>query len=273
MNNGISIIVPTKNSDSTLRQLLHSISVQSYHPFEIIVVDNHSDDDTLQIARDMGANVLCQGPERSAQRNLGAKVAKYDTLLFLDSDMELTASVLQDCARAIELFDAVCIKENIVWGDNIWAKARSFERKSYFGSLYFEAARCLRKSVFFKLGGYDSNITGLEDMALQALLIKYGFRIGWVESEILHHEEGLNLLSYFKKRSHYGSTDTIFATNFPDYWRILCSPKVRLKFIFSYLNREGNMSDILSVSGLVIARLIELAVRSKSSIQSKIDSC
>ena len=123
MDKWISIIITTKNSSGTLPTLLASISRQEYRNYEVIVIDNSSTDKTTAIAKDFGAKVITCGPERSAQRNMGAIESKYDTFLFLDSDMEISSGLLEECLHKICTNDALCVKERIVSGRNYWARA------------------------------------------------------------------------------------------------------------------------------------------------------
>ena len=116
----VSITIPTFNSAATLARTLESVKSQTYKNIEIIAVDNHSSDDTKEVARKYTDNVfdindtepwnqrlsirsivLSSRPERSAQRNFGARQAKGDYLLFIDSDMELTPPVVADCITVI----------------------------------------------------------------------------------------------------------------------------------------------------------------------------
>ena len=223
----ISVIIPTKNSALSLPRLLASLRKQTYRNFETIVVDNNSNDATKKIAVSTGSVVDNWGPERSAQRNRGAEIARANILLFVDSDMELTERVLEKCILRMDDSDALCLRESIVTGNNYWAKARAFERDSYFGSLYYEAARCLRKDVFNDIGGYDTTMTGIEDMALQAKLIERDYRIGWVDDVLLHHEEEVGFEQYLTKRMDYGRTDKQFQRKYPEHWRRLQSPLLR----------------------------------------------
>lgn len=91
----LSIIIPTFNEEKLLPILLRSIRSQSFTDYEIIVADNASTDKTRQIAENHGATIVSGGlPGKS--RNAGANDARGDTLLFLDADVILTPSFLQD---------------------------------------------------------------------------------------------------------------------------------------------------------------------------------
>ena len=63
----VSVIIPTKNSSKTLTQCLDSIKNQDYENIEIIVVDNHSKDNTLEIAKCYTNTVYTFSPERSSK--------------------------------------------------------------------------------------------------------------------------------------------------------------------------------------------------------------
>src|SRR4030042_5537321 len=54
----ISIIIPARNEESTLGPLFHSIAHQTLKPYEIIVVDDQSEDATAEIAKRAGCIVM-----------------------------------------------------------------------------------------------------------------------------------------------------------------------------------------------------------------------
>lgn len=203
----VSVIVTTKNSARTLNRLLRSIKNQNYTKKEIIVIDNASDDGTVKIGRKFTSKIFQKGPERSVQRNYGAKLAKGEYLFFLDSDMILTKNVVKDC---IEIFKrekkdkigGVIIPE-YSFGKNFWAKTKAFERDINRGEIFFEAARFFPREVFNKFRGYDKNLTGPEDWDLsQRIARKY--KISRVKSKILHDEGKLSLKTLSKKKFYYG---------------------------------------------------------------------
>lgn len=86
----LSIIIPAKNEEKYLPELLESIRRQRFPKidYEIIVADNNSKDKTREIAKRYGCKIA-KGGFPGPGRNLGAKAAKGEILLFLDSDTKL----------------------------------------------------------------------------------------------------------------------------------------------------------------------------------------
>ncbi|MBQ2636722.1 MAG: glycosyltransferase [Methanobrevibacter sp.] len=90
-----SIIIPTYNEEEYLPVLLKSIKKQDFDDYEIIVADANSTDKTREIAEEYGC-IVVDGGLPAVGRNNGAKVAKGEYLLFLDSDLELTDEYLRN---------------------------------------------------------------------------------------------------------------------------------------------------------------------------------
>ena len=90
-----SIIIPTYNEEEYLPILLDSIKEQDFDDYEIIVADANSTDKTREIAKDYGC-IVVDGGLPAVGRNSGARVAKGDLLLFLDSDLQLTDEYLRN---------------------------------------------------------------------------------------------------------------------------------------------------------------------------------
>lgn len=191
-NQLVSIVITTKNEDEVIGRLILSIRNQIYPNKEIIVVDNESSDQTAKIAKQMGTKVYNFGPERSSQRNFGAKVARGKYLLVLDADMELTRNVVSECVELMEnerkIGEIVIPEESL--SSNFWGKVKAFERSFYNekGDELTDAARFFRKDVFFKAGGYDETITGPEDWDLPETIKEMGYKVGRIKSKIYHYE-------------------------------------------------------------------------------------
>jgi glycosyltransferase involved in cell wall biosynthesis len=87
-----SIIIPTFNRANDLKRALHSIKIQSFEDWEIIVVDNNSIDNTLEIINQFPLNkkisyfLIENFGVIGKSRNLGISKAKGKYIAFLDSD-------------------------------------------------------------------------------------------------------------------------------------------------------------------------------------------
>ena len=101
INMKISIIIPTYNEEEYLPKLLYSIKEQEFNDYEIIIADAGSRDRTTEIAESYDCKVI-EGGLPALGRNNGAKIALGEFLLFLDSDVVLSAGYLES---AIEEFE------------------------------------------------------------------------------------------------------------------------------------------------------------------------
>lgn len=198
----VSVIVPTLNSGKFLERCLTSIRAQTYPSIELIVVDNFSTDATVDIAKRLADRVYQQGPERSAQRNRGAKEATGEWVVFIDSDMVLTENVIADCvAVASESVTGVIIPEES-FGEGFWAQCKKLERSFYVGVDGIEAARFIRRDVFDRIGGYDEEMVSGEDWDLSQRVAKQG-KLARTGSFILHDEGRLSLTRTLRKKFYY----------------------------------------------------------------------
>src|SRR3989344_3106864 len=147
MNNLVSVIVTTKNNQTIIERCIRSITNQKNSPFELIVVDNHSTDRTASIARNFTQQVFSHGPERSAQRNRGAKKSKGNFLLFIDSDMELRQNTLKNCIEHINNHVALTIPETFI-GKGFWTRCKILEKTCYTSTNDGVASRFFTKKAF-----------------------------------------------------------------------------------------------------------------------------
>lgn len=210
MNRGqlVSVIITTKNEERVIGRLVRSIKNQTYEAIELILVDNYSIDKTSEIAKKIGVKVYSYGPERSAQRNFGAKRGNGKYYFFLDADMELTKDVVKECVEVIESnskIGAISIPEKSI-ANTFWEKVKAFERSFYNlkGDPATDAARFFSKNAFEKCGGYDTNITGPEDWDLRDTILKSGYKIARVNALIYHYERIKSLVDLLRKKFYYG---------------------------------------------------------------------
>ena len=205
----ISIIVPTKNNIRTIERCLQSVKNQSYKNIELIIVDNHSTDGTLAVAKKFTDKAFTKGPERGAQRSFGVEKAVGDFLAFIDSDMYLDKGVMAECVAIADTdISGVYIPEESA-GQGFWAQCKSLERSFYVDIPWMNAARFFSKENYLKVGGYDREMISGEDWDLSQKLEKIG-KISHTKSFIVHDEGTISLLQTVKKKYYY-------STKFPHY--------------------------------------------------------
>lgn len=204
----VSVVVPTRNSASTLRALLESVRLQDCSDIESVVVDNHSSDETLAVARELADTVVTAGPERSAQRNRGVDASTGEFVLIVDSDMILTPKVATACLRRHHETGAaaVIVPERTI-GDGWLARIRALERSCYVRDDTVEAARFFTREVYVRFGGYDESLTGVEDWDLPARMRSKGETIARVDAAYIDHDErDVRLIAHLKKKFYYAQT-------------------------------------------------------------------
>lgn len=121
MNSLVSIIIPTFNSEKFIKNSILSAIEQSYKFTEIIVIDDGSTDNTLDIVRSFGDMVRWESQSNqgaAVARNRGLKLAQGTFIKFLDADDIL----LPDCLeKQVALSQELSTKSKaIVYGDAQW---------------------------------------------------------------------------------------------------------------------------------------------------------
>ena len=192
----VSVIIPFYNEEKTIEQCLESLSRQSYEDMEIILVnDGSSDNSKFKIQNSKlsppSGGILAeagqlkiknfkileqehQGP--GAARNLGAKHAKGDILIFVDADMTFDKDFIKELVAPIKAGKGIGTfsKEEYLLNKNndiavCWNINRYILNKWKLDSQVYsrmlpagypdkqEVFRAIKKSGFMKVGGFDSD--------------------------------------------------------------------------------------------------------------------
>lgn len=177
----ISIIIPTYNAERYMPGLLDSIFRNKVDDMEVIIVDDCSTDHTVRISESYPVSVIQlemnAGPARA--RNRGAREARGDIILFLDSDVIVMDGTIMEVEnyfennRSAKCVIGICATEPLNKGfvptymamfEYVHLIDSKYDRVSVF------APRCgaIKKDFFFQIGGYDENYKGadVEDFEL-----------------------------------------------------------------------------------------------------------
>jgi len=256
----VSIIIPTYNSEKTLPICLESIKRQTYKNVEVIVVDNFSTDRTVKIARSYEARVIQVRGERTKAKNIGLRLARGKYVLFIDSDMELTPTVIEECVKLAESnprIGGIVIPERSV-GNSYWVKVRDFERSFYAGTP-IESARFFRRDLALEAGGFDEDTVFYEEATLPYKIEKLGYNVrARINSYILHHEEGFSLLKWLKKKYYYGRTARIYINKYKDLYNEHIKKQVNpiYRFKLFFLNGRFWKKQHLAI-GVIVLKILE----------------
>ena len=211
----VSIVITTKNAEEFIADCIKSVVNSNYikegGKVEIILVDNHSTDKTVEIAKSFGVKTFIKGPERSAQRNYGVEMAFGEIVGILDVDMTLSETVISECVEIFENNEnikAVYVPEKI-FGEGFFNKVRNFER-SFYNATVIDGARFFRRESFLQIGGFDISLNGTEDWDIDRRIKNIG-EVSIIKSNLFHHENH-NLKKYIIKKSYY-------ASNFDNYFK------------------------------------------------------
>lgn len=106
----VSVIIPTYNRSALLRDAVGSLLAQEFDgPFEIIIVDNNSQDDTQTVARALvdqnpvQVHYVCETEQGNAHaRNRGVRTAKGEIIAFIDDDVSVDRNWLATLANVLK---------------------------------------------------------------------------------------------------------------------------------------------------------------------------
>jgi len=156
----VSVVIPVRDGRRFLAPALESVLAQDYEPFELLVIDDGSDDDSARVASAYPrARVLrLTGRGVSAARNAGAEAAAGELLAFLDQDdlwtpCKLTlqvAALLGDESLGFALgYQRLFCEPGVP--EPAWLRASSLPRE-HVG--YFPGTLVVRRNVFENVGPF-----------------------------------------------------------------------------------------------------------------------
>lgn len=224
----ISIIIPVKDNQEGVNSFITSFfetSKQSSLPKEIIIVDNNSLI-PLEICRDYHHDKVeiilthCTRKGPASARNHGARLAKGEWLLFLDSDCIATESTITGYIQSDN--KSIAYAGNVKSLGNDWLSnyyesqeilmpLKTRDNNGEFVPQYLITANCLVwKNAFDKIGGFNESIeiAGGEDVDLGLRLSQIG-NLSYAFDAIAKHNFDDGLIGFWKRFIRYGKGNRI----------------------------------------------------------------
>jgi glycosyltransferase involved in cell wall biosynthesis len=213
----ISFIIPTKNEEKNIQRCINSIQRQSFLNFkyEIIVIDNGSKDNTVELA--IKENVIVYtlpNVNVAALRNYGAGKANGIYLAFVDADVELENEWLKYALLAIERKDVGIAGSSpkipscgVTWVEKAWNLQISCMPDQYYREWLPSMNMIIKKNIFFMVNGFNEDLIACED-------VDFGYRVGRSfkivndkRISVIHYGEAKTILQFYRKEFWRGSSN------------------------------------------------------------------
>lgn len=199
MNELVSIVMPVHNAAKYLEEAIYSVVAQSYKNWELIIVDDASVDNSLDIARNMAAQdsrirvLVNENPTGypATPRNVAIDAAKGKYIAFLDSDDMWLPEKLEQQLSMFATDDSLAV---------VFSNYEKIDKKSQRRNRVVVAPR---ETTYRKLllGNTIGNVTGIYDAE----------RVGKVYFMLVRHEDYAMWLSILKRGFVARNTETVTA--------------------------------------------------------------
>jgi len=253
MNPLISVIIPVKNGEKTIKKCLDSLKNLHYTNYEIIVIDDNSNDNTSEILSSYeGIEVLkTSGIGPSKCRNLAIKQARGEYLAFTDGDCLVHPEWLNELLKGFG-------EDNVI---GVGGDQQSPHDETKFGRIVQEFLKAVgfvtdyikgkkimietqhnptcnviyKKEIFDKIGGFRENLWPGEDVELDYRIKQLKkYKLKYNPLAIVYHYRPANLGAFCKMMNNYGWAQGFLVKKYKAY-RIIHYEPVFLLLLLSLL--------------------------------------
>ena len=281
----VSVLIVTWNRKKDVLETVESVYEQAYRKFEIIVVDNGSDDGTLaalHLSRpDVKVVALDRNMGISAGRNAGIRIARGEIIFCLDSDASLHHDALTNLVHRFQAdLDIGVINSKIV---NAYTKeldggpgwAYSEEQKAnqdveFLSWSFSEGGAAIRKRVFDQVGLFwELLFFGCEGQELSLRVWDAGYKVLYYPGSIVYHRAssqqrvaGKDRDSLFFKNNLY-----IYIARYP-FWLLILIGPLKIGAVMLRGLRRGYLLEVLKTLSEVV-RAIPLLLKHRRPIRNQ----
>ncbi len=236
-----SVIVPVFNRPDEVEELLLSLSKQTQKNFEIVIVEDGSEEKCDKVAEKysdiLKLKYLYKKNEKPAiARNHGAKHAEGDYFIFFDSDCIIPPEYFNTVNSALEknYTDAYGGPDAASPDFNNLQKAISYSMTSFFttGGIRGSGEKLdkfyprsfnmgISKKAYNTIGGFpETKMHPGEDMVFSIEILKHGFETQRIEKAFVYHKRRNTLKTFFKQVYNFGKTRLIISQKYPETFKI-----------------------------------------------------
>lgn len=254
--NEVSVIICTYNAGKSIADTLKSVFKSSYKNLEVIVIDDASTDNTLDLCKSFPIKIIKleknRGPAFS--RNVGVRSAKGKIIIFLDSDVifppDLFNNMLAYMENQPDIAGVGTISSPFPLNPGFYSRYFALQENQKITQLFgkercvysnFVCTRCgcLKNSVFEEIGGFNENYKtpSIEDYDF-SMRMKDKYRILYDKALVIDHHFPDTFFKIFKR--YYKNSNEIF--------QILGFNKIEVKGLFE---KDICAWSLIIVSGML----------------------
>jgi glycosyltransferase involved in cell wall biosynthesis len=267
LNPIVSVIMPVYNTGIYLKEAIDSIINQSFINFELIIIDDSSTDNSLQIIesyRDQRILLVKKDFNSGYTKslNIGLKLAKGKYIARMDSDdislpqrLEIQVSHLEKnpniilCGTAFRLMNSETIINHPNSHDDILIGLLS-------GTAFGHPTVLIRREVLFNNNiEYNPNYEPAEDYYLWTQLIKFG-RVVNLPEVLLEYRVHTNQVSKVKAETQQKMANKIRSAYFSFYFNTICDEKLLENMDIEKMSFTDISKEFVKIEGLLKKQII-----------------
>jgi GT2 family glycosyltransferase len=233
----VSVVVCSYNGAATLEECLRSLMELDYPDYEVILVDDGSQDRTPQIADQFPQVVYLRQRNLglSVARNVGARAAKGEVVAYTDSDCVADEHWLRHLVKAMRDQHAPAIGgPNISPPRDSWVAqcvAASPGNPSHvmLDDCHAEHVpgcnMAFDRQVLLSLGGFDPQFRQAgDDVDICWRLLDAGYQIGYAPGAIVWHHRRSTVSAYLRQQKGYGRSEAVVYFKHPQRFNAVSRP-------------------------------------------------
>lgn len=259
----LSVVIACFNGADFIANQLEALASQRYAgPWELVISDNGSTDESLAIVKTYRERIpelrIVDSSDRQSRahaRNVGVDVATGDALLFLDQDDQVASGWLAAMSKALHENDFVaCRVETEKLNKPLVRKSRGcFQRRGLqkytYPSFLPHAAGCtlgIKRSLHKEIGGLDETFFSLDDTDYCWRIQLRGTKLHFVPDAVLHYRYRKKFTDLFRQAFEYSEENVKLYKRYCTLgmpmltWR---DPILRWKQLIKRLYRIRNKGD------------------------------
>lgn len=226
----VTVIIPVYNRATIVVDTLNSVVAQTHRPLQVVLVDNHSTDDTLQVLETFRKEhpslqvVITQEGHRTAgaARNRGFEEATGEWVLFFDSDDLMDPTLVESYVKVItkaqkkgKQLDLISTKSTLVFPDGSQRQS-PFSRRDLFAQhiLHGQLATqryAVRREFFATTDGWNIDLPGWNDWELGLRLLLAAPHVAYMggKSRVIVNHNGSDSITGTEFHSRKGQWEHV----------------------------------------------------------------